>query len=257
MVGSRLDAGRAQPSWSAILQLQRSAGNRAVTGLLRPPGGGHGLSDAVTIQRLGLIPHYRLKGSGAEVTNPGCAITWTGKNITLSGLIQTFGPKSSPTVASEIKKTIETYWNGSFDDGSSISATTTVTHRDDKTSPDTDRTQIRVTDSDTPSHVHPQYVVAGANTMDLNLGGGAGDTDWTPAHEFGHLLGLPDHYSESLSSKVKGIIWGESARSPTPEEKGWEGNIMAVDHGVADKRNVAEFLRKYATELTNEDVPSA
>jgi RHS repeat-associated protein len=58
----------------------------------------------------------------------------------------------------------------------------------------------------------------------VSAGRGAGDNfDWTPAHEYGHLIGLPDMY-------IGGV----------PE--GWAGNIMATDMGRVDNRNIYQFL---------------
>jgi hypothetical protein len=67
------------------------------------------------------------------------------------------------------------------------------------------------------------------------------DINWTPAHEFGHLLGLPDHYSESFFSTLKGMI-DPNLRTST-EDAGWEGNIMAADHGIFERKNIEELIR--------------
>ena len=63
-----------------------------------------------------------------------------------------------------------------------------------------------------------------------------------PAHEFGHLLGLTDHYIEGKD---------EFGRRKTPPEEGWEGNIMASGNGEVEQRNIDDILYKIFTKRRN------
>lgn len=59
----------------------------------------------------------------------------------------------------------------------------------------------------------------------ISAGRGGGDNfDWTPAHEYGHLIGLGDEY-------------GAGGANP-----GWDGNIMASDRGRVQQRNIDQFM---------------
>jgi hypothetical protein len=61
---------------------------------------------------------------------------------------------------------------------------------------------------------------------------------WTAAHEFGHIIGLGDKYSEPILSKIR-AIWG-GARINTVQP-GYANNIMAVDGGVLTSQNLADL----------------
>src|SRR4051794_38077615 len=70
-----------------LLALQQLAGNRAVTAALQ---------GVTPVQRFVFLGHSRYKPTGAVVTSPGCALTWSGRTVRLSGLLQTYGPLSTP-----------------------------------------------------------------------------------------------------------------------------------------------------------------
>ena len=54
--------------------------------------------------------------------------------------------------------------------------------------------------------------------------GGGDNFDWTPAHEYGHLIGLPDEYDENGA------------------KPGWAGNIMSSDRGRVQQINIEQFM---------------
>ena len=58
------------------------------------------------------------------------------------------------------------------------------------------------------------------------------------AHEFGHILGLEDHYIETKD---------EFGNTITPPEEGWEGNIMASSYGKVEQRNIDDILYKISS----------
>lgn len=62
------------------------------------------------------------------------------------------------------------------------------------------------------------------------------------AHEFGHLMGLTDHYIEGKD---------EFGNRKTPPEEGWEGNIMASSLGKVEQRNIDDILYKIFTQRRN------
>jgi len=169
--------------------------------------------------------------------NPGINVSLSGHAVTITAEIEIYGTGASPVVASQIKTTIENYWNAAFSDGYSVSTHVNVTVQGP--SPDTSKTRIDVRNERGVTNVAPTYWIAGSNYMQYYLL--SSDINWTPAHEFGHLLGLPDHYSESFFSTIKGMI-DPNLRTST-EEAGWEGNIMAADHGVFERKNIEELIR--------------
>lgn len=61
---------------------------------------------------------------------------------------------------------------------------------------------------------------------------------WTAAHEFGHIIGLEDRYSEPIFSKIRGTWGGRRINTVQP---GYANNIMAVDGGVLTSQNLADL----------------
>ena len=64
---------------------------------------------------------------------------------------------------------------------------------------------------------------------------------WTPSHEFGHIIGLKDRYSEGIISKIKST-WG-GVRTATVEP-GYEGNLMAEQGGTLAGKNIADLAKE-------------
>jgi hypothetical protein len=167
---------------------------------------------------------------------PGLSLSLSGHAVTIRANLELYGAGATSAIAGEFKSTIENYWNHTYDDGYSVKTTANVTVQGDK--PDKAKTRIDVINAKGVTNVAPTYWIAGANYMQYYIG--SSKNDWTPAHEFGHLLGLPDHYSESIASSLKGQInpdWRTSI-----EDKGWEGNLMARTGGVFEKKNIVELI---------------
>ncbi len=180
--------------------------------------------------------------SGSKVLGPGITMRWSGNSVRISANIEVSGPEATASVASQIEASIENHWNASFNDGYSISCNANVSYRDEGTDADSSKTQIIVDDLSGPSNVTHFWLV-GSRYMNYDI---SADINWTPAHEFGHLLALPDHYSEGIISKISGRFGGE--RENTVDE-GWDGNIMAVHGGSLEQKNVEELLDLHATEI--------
>ena len=167
---------------------------------------------------------------------PGLSLSLSGHAVTISANLELYGAGATTAIAGEFKSTIENYWNHTYDDGYSVKTNANVTVQGDK--PDKSKTRIDVINAKGVTNVAPTYWIAGANYMQYYTG--SSKNDWTPAHEFGHLLGLPDHYSESIISSIKGEI-NPNWRTST-EDKGWEGNLMARTGGVFEKKNIVELI---------------
>jgi hypothetical protein len=60
---------------------------------------------------------------------------------------------------------------------------------------------------------------------------GRSSFDWDAGHEAGHLMGLPDHYTDVGLPAV------------SVPNKDWRGDIMAEIGGVASGRDVHEIVR--------------
>jgi hypothetical protein len=70
---------------------------------------------------------------------------------------------------------------------------------------------------------------------------------WIPTHEFGHILGLEDRYSESIMSKIRST-WGGVRH--TVATQGYQTNLMAISGGVLEKQNVGDLAQKMHPVLT-------
>lgn len=207
-----------------------------------------GLRPATTLVRAGLqrqiLTYRRRVSSGSASPGPGITIRWMGNAVSISAKLQISGPEASASVAADMKSTIERIWNASFSDGYSVSCHADIAYRAPGTSEDSSATQIEVFRGGRDSFVQ-RYWFVGSRYMRFNLDNGLA---WTPAHEFGHLLGLDDRYSESFFSRLSGVFGGKRETTPDP---GWQGNLMAEVGGSLESKNVRDLLEIYAYE----DVP--
>ncbi len=181
-----------------------------------------------------LVGQRRRVNSGTANPESGISVTWTGDNIVLLANLEIYGPAASPAVAAEIKKTIEKFWNvTSTGNGHTyrISCTANVAYRAENASANGNAVQVQVVrqGANAASAVH--VPLFGARYLIFNLDRG---TDWTPAHEFGHLLGLGEHYHRTTTG--------------SDPDRGWEGNIMGdrASGSTVDYRNAEELLNLYA-----------
>jgi hypothetical protein len=101
-------------------------------------------------------------------------------------------------------------------------------------------TQIEAKETLGPSEESRGLLELGDRSMTLN----ASETDaftWTPAHEFGHIIGLKDRYTESIMSRIKGQFGGERKTPPDPN---YEGNLMGAGGGVLESKNVKDIAEE-------------
>lgn len=163
----------------------------------------------------------------------GLWIDRTGGAVNISGTMEMYGAEASEERAKTVQDSINNTWTRDFPDGFIVRTNITVTFRGSGSSGGS-ATQIEACKMDGPSAVRPAW---GGRKMTLN----ANKTDaftWTAAHEFGHIIGLDDRYEEGIVSGVKGTFGGE--RTATVKS-GYDGNIMAVDKGVLESKNVSDI----------------
>ena len=169
---------------------------------------------------------------------PGLYVDRTEKSVSISGAMELFGPEANAARAQSVEASINSTWTASFpDSGYSVSCSITVAYR---SGPTGNAAPIEALQMDGPSNVKKS-----SRYMTLN----AKETDaftWTAAHEFGHVIGLQDRYSESIMSKVKGKFGGTRVTTAQP---GYQANIMAIDNGVLEGQNVQDLA------LENEPAP--
>jgi hypothetical protein len=170
---------------------------------------------------------------GRLTPSPGLFIDRTEKSVVIGGLMELSGAEATPARAQSIQKTINLIWTQTFSDGYSVRCNIAVRYRGPGSSA-SNVTQIQAAKIPGPSHVTPGLF---SRSMTLN----ANERDaftWTAAHEFGHIIGLEDRYSEPILSKIR-AIWG-GARINTVQPA-YANNIMAVDGGVLTSQNLADL----------------
>lgn len=164
---------------------------------------------------------------------PGLHVDRTERAVSIAGAMELYGADASAERAASIQNAINSTWTRTFPDGYSIACNITVTYRAAGTSAGT-ATQIEAARISGPSHV----TWLGTRSMTLN----ANESDaftWTAAHEFGHIIGLDDRYSESIMSRL-----GGSATRTATTHAGYERNLMAVSGGVLEAQNVRDVAEE-------------
>jgi hypothetical protein len=163
---------------------------------------------------------------------PGIIVDRTGKSVAISGTMELWGPEASVARAASVQLAINNTWNRAFKDGYSIRCRIVVRYRDAASHPGF-AVQIEAVKMAGPSNVH---IKDAKRPMQLN----ANESDaftWTPAHEFGHVIGLDDRYAESIMSKLRGSWGGRRVTSALP---GYATNLMAVGGGELEQKNVED-----------------
>ena len=163
---------------------------------------------------------------------PGLFLDRTGNNVAISGSMELFGPEANAARAHLIEHHINNTWTVKFPDGYSVSCKIKVTYRS-AGSPAGNVVQIEAVKTKGPS-----YVNTITKSMTLNASKVEAFT-WTATHEFGHILGLQDRYSEGIMSKITGMFGG--TRSTTVDDPLYQANLMAISGGVLESRNVGDL----------------
>lgn len=189
---------------------------------------------------------YRQQDSASVVPGPGISVnvSRSGKSANVSADLQVHGAEADAAKASTIQSTIASNWNGAFPDGYHITTRVNATYRGPTDSENSSATQIELVRSGgRPNYVTRSWLV-GSRYMQLNLDHSYSLT-WSAAHEFGHLLGLDDHYSEGILSSISRTIFGGTGSSTV--DPGYENNIMGARYGVLESRNVQDLIDRHAT----------
>lgn len=184
---------------------------------------------------------YELMRSGSRRIGRGITLSWSGNRIRISARLEVSGAAATQEIANQMEESIERIWTASFDGGYSVSCAVDMLFRTTG-SGEPNRSQIYVTvdSSATAVNALPTLYYAYMNYHTHSA------LDWVPAHEFGHMLGLEDHYDESIISRI-GDLFG--AARATAIQRGWEGNIMAVDRGVLERRNLEGLQAMHMTRM--------
>jgi Domain of unknown function (DUF4157) len=249
-------AGRFEPGSSEgrrllaheLAHVVQQAGPGAPTGGLRPaPAGGALEAEAASAAEAAAPQPVLAGGAAAGVIQrdvlpvarfspaPGIVVDRTERSVSISGAMELYGAEATPARAASIQSSINTTWTRTFPDGYSVTCNITVTHRGPGSSAGT-ATQIEAARISGPSHVSS----LGTRSMTLN----ANESDaftWTPAHEFGHIIGLDDRYSESIMSSIGGMFGGTRTATVVP---GYAGNVMAQTGGVLESKNVRDIAEE-------------
>jgi hypothetical protein len=167
---------------------------------------------------------------------PGLFVDRIENEVSISGTMELFGPEANSARAESIRHWINSTWSAPFPDGHTITCDIKVVVRPPGV-PAGSAGQIeaiRITD---PSHV---------NTNDRSMTLNASETDaftWTAAHEFGHVLGVDNRYSESIMSQIVGRFGGTRTTTAHP---GYASNLMAVGGGALESQNVKDLAAETA-----------
>lgn len=185
---------------------------------------------------------YRRIPYGALQIGKGIRMSWLENHISITAKLEVSGKDATAELASRMKQTIELAWNAIFDDSYIITCRVDMLFRRGSTE-DSTRNQIYVLNKNeiTATFAYPLYnSYINYYLTDARL-------EWTPAHEFGHMLGFADRYMEDYSRIIRHT--NNISRS-TSAERGWEGNIMSTFWGVVEKKNIQALFAMYATEPT-------
>lgn len=189
---------------------------------------------------------YRQSGGAAEDVRSFTAkaesvtVDITGARIRISGTLAAYGDEASAANAKQAEDTIRKYWNAVFPDGVTVSCDVSVIYVPKGSSLPSGINSIEMVKRSSPS-------AANSLTGNITLNMKEGDAlTWAVAHEFGHVVGLKDRYSEGIVSSLRGFVG--LTRSATPADPGYEHSLMAEVGGSTTERT--------ARNVTLENEPS-
>lgn len=177
---------------------------------------------------------------------PGILVDRAEKKTTISGAMEMYGPEASAARALSVQNTINKVWTQKFTDGYEVSCSISVRYRGEKERAG-NAAQIEVLKMSGPSNV--STVPGMGRKMQLNASG-ADVFTWVAAHEFGHVLGMDDKYSEGIVSRTKSL-WG--GNRSTDIEPGYEGNLMGAHNGTMGSQNLADLAAETDPLWINDD----
>jgi len=166
----------------------------------------------------------------------GLTIDRTEKSVSITGAMELSGSEASAVNAALIQSSINNTWTKNFPDGYSMSCNITVAYRPPGSEAG-NATQI-VAEKIT----RPSYVSTGLRGRSMNLNTTESDIfTWVATHEFGHIIGLKDRYSESIMSNLRKLSGGKRTVTAQP---GYRGNIMATKGGVLESKNIKDIAEE-------------
>ena len=166
----------------------------------------------------------------------GLTIDRTEKAVSIAGAMELSGAEANVASAALIQSSINTTWTRTFTDGYSVSCNITVTYRPSGSEAGS-ATQI-VAEKIT----RPSYVSTGLRGRSMNLNTKESDVfTWVASHEFGHIIGLKDRYTESIMSNLRKLSGGKRTVTAQP---GYRGNIMATKGGVLESKNIKDIAEE-------------
>lgn len=165
---------------------------------------------------------------------PGITVDIIEKRVQISGQAQVWGEQATPLSALLIQNTVNRVWNQNLGDRAFFKCDFTVTHRAAATRP-SNMLQIELAPIEQPSAVVRPRFGQTYMRLDSRLGN---VLEWVVAHEFGHIIGLKDRYTESLLSQVGSNFGFKRETTPLP---GYESNIMATDEGTLALQNLTDI----------------
>lgn len=171
---------------------------------------------------------------------PGITVDVTLNSISISGRLECWGPEATAARAAQIQATLRRVWTRHFDDGFDVRCTVNVSYRPDSQTA-ADAVQIEIVAMAGPSNVSRSWGV-GSRQMQLNANS-ADVYTWVVAHEFGHILGLADRYSEGIVSSVCGRF---GCQRTNVVEHGYEGNLMGSHLGGMSSQNLSDLNEETA-----------
>jgi hypothetical protein len=161
---------------------------------------------------------------------PGIFVDRTMNDISIVGTMEMFGPEATPARAASVQHTINTTWTQSFPDGYSISCQVTVNYRPPG------KAASNVAQIEAIKMAGPSNVAGSDHDMTLNANESLAFA-WTAAHEFGHVIGLQDRYSESIMSSLRGRFGGTRQNTVDPR---YTGNLMSTHQGILESKNIRD-----------------
>jgi len=168
---------------------------------------------------------------GRFVPAKGLTVDRTGNNVAIGGAMQCYGSEATAARCVTIQNTINSVWTATFPDGCSSVCQVVIMFRPPGV-PSFGVTEIEIKSMSGPSNVN-------TSTKKMELNSNSADVyTWVAAHEFGHVIGLDDRYSEPLISKIRGSWGGQRTNEIQP---GYEGNLMGAHNGAMSSQNIRDL----------------
>jgi hypothetical protein len=197
-------------------------------------------TDPLFSKNPGISPYVFCLNNPLIYTDPDgkdAIISIKGNVITVSTTIFIFGKDATASAASSIQQTITNSW-AKQSNGKDWQYTDPTTKQIYTVQLDVsvqlyegkaNQSPLIIPDAWNPSSRNNYIEVDNSTSRDYVRGGDEGAwtvKKWVPAHEWGHLVGLDDRYTDP-----------PNGGSSIPNA-GWKGNIMGSFYGIVEQRNI-------------------